>query len=152
MSWFPHYASSPLELILIVFLLPLAFCPSWDPIVPNVRAMQTERNYNGGHPPRFLLQVPQHASYSAVHVHQKASHRGTAGQLGITTGFPFLIWVFKRLLSTVVKMVQIACLLLPGFPMCGASWAWKSAAYAVKSRGSWEKAFLFFRYGNTLEK
>lgn len=79
MSWLPHYASSPLELILIVFLLPLVFCPSWDPVVPNVRAMQPERNSDGGHPPRFLLQVPQQASYSAVHVHQKASHRGTAG-------------------------------------------------------------------------
>lgn len=79
MSWFPHYASSPLELISIVVLLPLAFCPSWDPVAPNVRAMQPERNSNGGHPPRFLLQVPQHASYSAVHAHQKASHKRTAG-------------------------------------------------------------------------
>lgn len=45
MSWFPHYASSPLEFIWIVCLLPLAFCPSWNPIVPDVRAMQPERNY-----------------------------------------------------------------------------------------------------------
>lgn len=151
MSWLPHQASSPLELILIVFLLSLAFCPSWDPVVlwqSSQRGITVEATL----PDSCCGFLSLSAILQCMRIRGQANHRGTTGQLGITTGLPFLIWVFKSLLSTEVKMVWIACLLLSGFPTCGASWAWKSAAYAVKS-SSWEKAFLFFsRYGNALEK
>lgn len=147
MPWFPHYASSPLEFILIVFLLPLAFCPSWNPIVPDVRAMQPERNY----------QIPAAGSSTCLLFCSACASEGKSqGNCWLArdySRFPFFDLGFRE---AGVKMAQMACLLHPGFPTCGASWAWKSAAHAVKSRGSWEKAFLFFsdtttRWRNEIE-